>query len=309
MINRLFGTSARLVQSMASQPVTFSQVSKTVRGLLTTMQHTLTVFGLSAVAVLALLYTNPDAAKKVSELLYPDTVAAAPAPAVVATANPAPIHAVALDTAQEHHADVKHLGNTKQQQNVTSWLAKRYRVAGDAANMLVSTAYMTAHEIKLDPLLILAVMAIESGLNPFAESPMGAKGLMQVMAKVHHDKFEEVGGTQAALNPVANIRVGAQILKDYVKRTGSVEGGLKTYVGAADMDDDSGYGAKVLAEYHRLKQVAGGKKVPTTTPAAPAQMVVKAAPADKPAAAPAPATPKAEPAPAAEPNAEALATL
>ncbi|MBD8532254.1 transglycosylase SLT domain-containing protein [Massilia sp. CFBP 13647] len=303
MINRLFGTSARLVHTLASQPVTFAQVSKTARGLLTTMQHTLTVFGLSAVAVLALLYTNPDAAKKVSELLYPETaVANAPVRATVATAAPAPTQDVALDTTQDHRTDVKHLGNTKQQQNVTSWLAKRYRVAGDAANMLVSTAYMTAHEIKLDPLLILAVMAIESGLNPFAESPMGAKGLMQVMAKVHHDKFQQVGGAQAALNPVANIRVGALILKDYVKRTGSVEGGLKTYVGAADMEDDSGYGAKVLAEYKRLKLVAGGKKVPTNTPAAPAQMVVKSAPA-------APAPKAEEPAAPAEAHVEALATL
>ncbi len=302
MSNRFIGTSAKLVLSMASQPVTFSQVTKTVRGLLTTMQHTLTVFGLSAVAVLALLYTNPGAAKKVSELLYPESVAPAPVGAVIATATPAPAQDVALDTTP-HQLEVKHLGNSKQQQHVTSWLAKRYRVAGDAANMLVSTAYMTAHEIKLDPLLILAVMAIESGLNPFAESPMGAKGLMQVMAKVHHDKFQEVGGAQAALNPVANIRVGAQILKDYVKRTGSVEGGLKTYVGAADMASDSGYGAKVLAEYHRLKQVAGGKKVPTTNSAPPSQMVVKTAPA-------APAAPKAEePAAVAEPHTEALATL
>jgi hypothetical protein len=307
MINRLFGMSAKLIQPPASQPVTFSQVSKTVRGLLTTMQHTLTVFGLSAVAVLALLYTNQDVAKKVSELLHPETAAAAAAPApavVVAAATPTPVQDAALDTTP-HQLEVKHLGNTKQQQNVTSWLAKRYRVAGDAANMLVSTAYMTAHEIKLDPLLILAVMAIESGLNPFAESPMGAKGLMQVMAKVHHDKFEKVGGAEAALNPVANIRVGAQILKDYVKRTGSVEGGLKTYVGAADMDHDSGYGAKVLAEYHRLKQVAGGKKVPTTNVTRPAQMVVKSTPA----ATPAPAPQKTEEAVAAEPTSEALATL
>jgi hypothetical protein len=303
MINRLFGTSARLVH-LASQPITFAQVTKTARGLLTTMQHTLTVFGLSAVAVLALLYTNPDAAKKVSQLLHPEAATPAPHGAVGASATPLPAQDAAVVTKQDP-ADLKLLGNSKQQQNVTSWLAKRYRVAGDAANMLVSTAYTTAHEIKLDPLLILAVMAIESGLNPFAESPMGAKGLMQVMAKVHHDKFEEVGGAEAALNPVANIKVGAQILKDYVKRTGSVEGGLKTYVGAADMDDDSGYGAKVLAEYKRLKMVAGGKKVPTTTPPAPAQMVVKAAPAEK--AAPAPAK-AAEPAPA-EPQTDALATL
>lgn len=290
MINRLFGTSARFVQLMASQPVTFSQVSKTARGLLTTMQHTLTVFGLSAVAVLALLYTNPDAAKKVSELLYPESGAPEAAAVTVAAAAPAPaITAPAVIEAAPAPSQAKAPGSSKQQQHVTSWLAKRYRVAGDAANMLVSTAYTTAHEMKLDPLLILAVMAIESGLNPFAESPMGAKGLMQVMAKVHHDKFEQHGGAEAALNPVANIRVGAQILKDYVKRTGSVEGGLKTYVGAADMDSDSGYGAKVIAEYRRLKQVASGKNVPTRTPPsapAPTQMVVNKA---EPAAAPAPA--------------------
>ena len=291
MINRLFGTSARLVQLKASQPVTFSQVSKTVRGLLTTMQHTLTVFGLSAVAVLALLYTNPDAAKKVSELIYPESAAPAAAATVIAAA-PVKAEPVAVEAAPAP-SQAKATASSKQQQNVTSWLAKRYRVAGDAANMLVSTAYTTAHEMKLDPLLILAVMAIESGLNPFAESPMGAKGLMQVMAKVHHDKFEKHGGAEAALNPVANIRVGAQILKDYVKRTGSVEGGLKTYVGAADMDSDQGYGAKVIAEYRRLKQVASGKNVPTRTPPAvpaPAQMVVnKAEPAT-----PAPPAPKVE---------------
>lgn len=286
MINRLFGTSARLVQHMASQPVTFSQVSKTARGLLTTMQHTLTVFGLSAVAVLALLYTNPDAAKKVSELIHPESaapeVATVAAATAVAAAAPVKTEPVALAAAPAP-SPAKTAASSKQQQHVTSWLAKRYRVAGDAANMLVSTAYTTAHEMKLDPLLILAVMAIESGLNPFAESPMGAKGLMQVMAKVHQDKFEQVGGAKAALDPVANIRVGAQILKDYVKRTGSVEGGLKTYVGAADMDSDQGYGAKVIAEWRRLKQVANGKHVPHRTPPAapaPSQMVVnKAEPA------------------------------
>jgi soluble lytic murein transglycosylase-like protein len=121
------------------------------------------------------------------------------------------------------------------------------------------------------------VMAIESGLNPFAESPVGAQGLMQVMSKVHHEKFQHMGGVQAALNPVANIRVGALILKDYVQRGGSVEAGLKTYVGAAAFDSDSGYGSKVLAEYRRLKQVAGGKSVPTSTPAAAAQVGVKSA--------------------------------
>jgi soluble lytic murein transglycosylase-like protein len=290
MINRFISTSARLVQTMARQPVTWSSTIKAARGLLTTAQHTLTIFGLSAVAVLALLYTRPDLARHVSQLLNPQ-----PAPAQAAMAPMHPLAAMVDPrqmeateaSAAEAPAEDKPAASSKQQQFVTHWLSRRYRVAGDAANMLVSTTYQAAHEIKIDPLLVLAVMAIESGLNPFAESPVGAKGLMQVMAKVHHDKFDEVGGAQAALNPVANIRVGAQILKDYVTRYGSVEAGLKTYVGAGALDNDSGYGSKVLAEYHRLKQVAGGKNVPIVTAPPPAPVVAeKAAPAKKPGAEP-----------------------
>jgi hypothetical protein len=278
MFHRFIGSSARLVQLAASQPITWFSVIKTARGVFTTAKHTMTVFGFSVVAMMALLYCRPDMAKRVSDVINPvhkapATVAAAPAQPKAAAA---PVVASSTDDKADHRV-------TRQQKYVTDWLSRRYRVAGDAANMLVSTAYSTAHEIKLDPLLILAVMAIESGLNPFAESPMGAQGLMQVMSKVHSDKFDEVGGKEAALNPVANIRVGAQILKDYVTRTGSVEGGLKTYVGAGAFDDDSGYGNKVLAEYRRLKQVAGGKSVSIyNTPAAPAPAAVlaqKSAPA------------------------------
>jgi len=277
MIHRFIGASARLAQQLASQPITWStSVIKTARGILTTAQHTLTVFGLSAVAMLALLYFRPEFAQRVSSFLNPqqNLAAANPAPAK-ATVHLASAHA---DAAVEVAADEKTARPTRQQKYVTDWLSRRYRVAGDAANMLVSTAYSTAHEIKLDPLLILAVMAIESGLNPFAESPVGAQGLMQVMSKVHSDKFQHMGGAQAALNPVANIRVGALILKDYVKRTGSVEGGLKSYVGAGDAETDSGYGSKVLAEFKRLKQVAAGKNVPITTPPSAPVLVQKSSP-------------------------------
>ncbi|MBB5369348.1 MULTISPECIES: lytic transglycosylase domain-containing protein [unclassified Janthinobacterium] len=239
------------------------------RGVLATAQHTLTVFGISALALIALLMFRPDLGKQLTHSLFPLPMAEAQAveaphlsalmeaPASVQTAaNEAPL-------SKEEKAL---LGTQRQQQWVTTWLSKRYRVANDATNMLVSTAYLTAREIKLDPLLILAVMAIESGLNPFAESPVGAQGLMQVMSKIHHEKFQDMGGVQAALNPVANIRVGSLILKDYVTRGGSVEAGLKTYVGAAGFATDSGYGSRVLAEYRRLKQVSAGQRVPTNGP-------------------------------------------
>ncbi|MES2320031.1 MAG: lytic transglycosylase domain-containing protein [Pseudomonadota bacterium] len=243
---------------------------------------------------MAVLYTRPDAATQLSQFL-------APAPALVAQANVPDVAAMVAPLAQPAEApaapltaeEKAQLGNKKQQQFVTTWLAKRYRVANDATNMLVTTAYTTARDIKLDPLLILAVMAIESGLNPFAESPVGAQGLMQVMSKIHHARFAPLGGQKAAFHPAANIRVGSEILKEYVKRGGSVEAGLKTYVGAAAFETDQGYGSRVLAEYKRLKLVATGKQVPTTTtPSAPVPAAIVA---DKPVA------PKAEPAPAAAP--------
>jgi soluble lytic murein transglycosylase-like protein len=286
MIHRFIGTSARLVQQVASQPVTWSSVTKAARGVLVTARNTLTVFGLSAVAMLALLYQRPDFAQRVSAMLSPQQ----PHQAVLAAAQPGmQLNLAGPDAVEIANSEDKAGGrSTRQQKYVTDWLSRRYRVAGDAANMLVSTAYNTAHEMKLDPLMILAVMAIESGLNPFAESPMGAQGLMQVMSKVHSDKFEDMGGKQAALNPVANIRVGAQILKDYVTRTGSVEAGLKSYVGAGNMTDDGGYGGKVLAEYRRLKQVSAGKNVPIFTPAAPAPAPPPASAVAQKQAAPAP---------------------
>jgi soluble lytic murein transglycosylase-like protein len=301
MIHRFNGATAKRAQTLASQPATWSSVAKTVRGLLTTMQHTLTVFGLSAVAILVLLYARPDLARQVSQFLSPEPEAQVQAPALSALmeAPAAPAPAVEAAPAPLTAEEKAMLGNKKQQQFVTSWLSKRYRVAGDAANMLVSTAYLTASEIKLDPLLILAVMAIESGFNPFAESPVGAQGLMQVMSKVHHEKFQEMGGVQAALNPVANIRVGALILKDYVNRGGSVEAGLKTYVGAAGFESDSGYGNRVLAEYNRLKQVAIGKHVPTITPPAPATVVAEKAASE----------PKTDSAATAQPHHDSLAGL
>jgi len=231
--------------------------------------HRLALLGVSSIALVALFYARPDLGNANASQAPAPVVAAstAAAPVQLATAAPAPLAPVLSK------AELVQAANHRQQQAVTTWLSKRYRVAGDAANMLVSTAYVTAKDIKLDPLLILAVMAIESGLNPFAESPVGAKGLMQVMAHIHHAKFQAMGGPQTALNPVANIRVGSQILKDYVTRGGSVEAGLKSYVGAAAFDTDSGYGSRVLAEYRKLKMVAGGQKVPTFNK--PVQVVAK----------------------------------
>jgi hypothetical protein len=123
--------------------------------------------------------------------------------------------------------------------------------------------------VKLDPTLILAIMAIESGFNPFAQSPVGAQGLMQVMTRVHTEKYEDFGGQLAAFDPLANLRVGVKVLQECIARAGSLEGGLKFYVGAANLESDGGYTAKVLAEHQRLLRVAQGLPTAANHPVEP----------------------------------------
>lgn len=161
----------------------------------------------------------------------------------------------------------KNLASEQQEQGrVAKWLSRRYRVAHDATTMFVSSAYTISKDLQLDPLLILSVVAIESRFNPFAESPMGAQGLMQVMSKVHRDKFESLGGLHTALNPIANMRVGSMILKEYIHRQGSIESGLRMYVGASAASTEGGYGMKVLSEYAHLKAVSAGRHVSVYAP-------------------------------------------
>ena len=154
----------------------------------------------------------------------------------------------------------------KQQAAVAFWLSKKYKVAPEPLSALVAEAYVLGAKAKLDPTLILAIMAIESGFNPFAQSPVGAQGLMQVMTKIHSDKYEDFGGKLAAFDPITNLRVGVKVLQGCIAQAGSIEGGLKYYVGAANLADDGGYANKVVAEYARLYQVAYGKAAPQRKP-------------------------------------------
>ena len=165
----------------------------------------------------------------------------------------------------------------KQQALLAFWLARKYGVAPEPLGVLVSHAFEIGAKAKLEPTLILAIMAIESGFNPFAQSPVGAQGLMQVMTKVHTEKYENFGGKLAAFDPVTNLRVGVKVLQECIAKAGSIEGGLKFYVGAGNLPDDGGYANKVMAEYSRLQVVIGGKPVLPVVRTLP----VKLAPADR----------------------------
>jgi len=76
----------------------------------------------------------------------------------------------------------------------------------------------SAKEFSVDPALLKAIMAAESGFNPTAVSPKGAIGLMQIMPEtaerygVQGDRRKTI--QQKLTDPRINIRLAARYLRD-----------------------------------------------------------------------------------------------
>ncbi len=256
------------------------------RASLRLMHNSLSLVGLLSVGVVGVVVSQPEYAHAVGHWILPggrpEAVAVDTPP--VATVDPLagaiehpggeagrmlglvvpsdPVAVVDASIAPDRvsHAAATpspHLVLNREQREAASYLSKKYHVNVDAIAMLVNAAYVTGKDLSLDPLLLLSVMGVESGFNPFAESTAGASGLMQLMSKVHRDKLDDFGGPNIALNPVVNLRVGAVVLKDCIRRGGSLADGLRLYVGAG-LGADSGYGLRVLQEKDRLAQAVHG---------------------------------------------------
>ena len=233
------------------------------QGLLEVSHNTLALLGLMAVGAVVFIGSRPDLRHDIEARTLDWLQARQEArtdPAELLAAQLAQPDAVARATA----ANPKEL--TRQQAAVAHWISRRYRVAPEPISRLVKEAWMVGDRVGLDPTLILAIMAVESSFNPFAQSAVGAQGLMQVMTHIHDDKYEAFGGNFAAFDPVTNLRVGAQVLKECIARAGGVEAGLRSYVGAANLPDDGGYASKVLAEQANMRSVAAGKIIAINVP-------------------------------------------
>ncbi len=229
------------------------------RGLLEVGHNSLALVGLAAVAVLVFALGRADirgqlevvalewlqTRQEAREATSDDLIAAVAEPSAVARATA---------------TDLKQL--TRQQATLASWIARRYKVAPEPIAALVQEAWAMGTRAGLDPTLILAIMAVESSFNPFAQSAVGAQGLMQVLTRVHDDKYQAFGGNHAAFDPISNLRVGVQVLKECISRAGNLQEGLKFYVGAALIEGDGGYVGRVISEQTHMRGVADGRSVP-----------------------------------------------
>ena len=120
----------------------------------------------------------------------------------------------------------------------------------EEARRIAEAAYDGAHAFELDPWLVLAVIAVESGFDRFALSTAGARGLMQVMPFWK----ARIGRADDNLMDVAtNVRYGCAILRHYLDRHGSLTKALAAYNGSKG---SVRYPWRVFAVMRKLKNGA-----------------------------------------------------
>jgi hypothetical protein len=212
-----------------------------------TVKNSLAMVGFASIITFAAMQANPQLASGLIQTVFPEA-------SVIIEAE------TDVESVESVLGDVSYTSvDDKSEARMADYLSTRFRVSRDAMMDMVKYAGLAAQKHKLDPALVLAVAAVESGFNPYAASPMGAKGLMQVMSGIHRQKFEVYSDIRnAATNPQVNLMVGAEILRDCINRGGGVNGGLKLYLGVGT-GDDNGYVGRVVSEAARIRAAAKGR--------------------------------------------------
>ncbi len=127
----------------------------------------------------------------------------------------------------------------------------------------------TARRFGLDPLTVLAVIRVESGFNPFAVSPAGSIGLMQLQVDTARDVASGLGvewsEDERLFEPELNVLLGTCYLRQMIDRFGGLDLALAAFhagpnriaarnlkLGPASVD----YTARVWNEIFELHETA-----------------------------------------------------
>lgn len=166
-----------------------------------------------------------------------------PTAMVVAATEPPAAQDVISEAVQQNTSVDECLYRARYPEKVTDWCA------------LIES---TSASYGLDPLLIAAVMLVESGGQPEVISHSGAVGLMQVMPRdgvastfqcINGPCFASRPATAELLDPSFNVDFGVRMLSGLINKTGSVRDALKSY---GPYDVGYGYADKVIAIYNGL---------------------------------------------------------
>ncbi|HEY3306586.1 MAG TPA: lytic transglycosylase domain-containing protein [Candidatus Binatia bacterium] len=103
-----------------------------------------------------------------------------------------------------------------------------------SASAVAETIWRESEKHALDPMLVLAIIKVESEFRPAAISSYGARGLMQLLPVVAHSLVEDADvdlweGERSLHDPVTNIKLGAFYLGRLKKKFGDLKVALTAY--------------------------------------------------------------------------------
>ncbi|QBQ98808.1 transglycosylase SLT domain-containing protein [Paraburkholderia pallida] len=135
-------------------------------------------------------------------------------------------------------------------EEIATVVSARFHIGLHGALEIGHAVLIAARRYAISPLLLLAVIAVESGFDRFAVSVAGAEGLMQVLPSQHRDRVLD---TSDLTDARTNVRIGSAILRDYIRASGgNLEAALNRYSGGA-----KGYAQRVADRLRMMKAEFG----------------------------------------------------
>jgi soluble lytic murein transglycosylase-like protein len=213
-------------------------------GFVEITRHGMAALGLAVIAVLIAFIARPDMRTAANEYLL-GWIQSHQGDGPAAAAEPGAGRSTAVTTR----------ALTPEQLSVTHWLSRKYRVSAEPLAALVTEAWTVSENSQVPPTLILAVIAVESNFNPFAQRSESNRGLMQVDSLSQQDTLSRFGGPLSVFDPLTNLRVGSRVLQGFIQETGSIENGVRAYAQTSPQAADASYTERVLAEYKLLERL------------------------------------------------------
>ena len=136
------------------------------------------------------------------------------------------------------------------EERTADYIRKKYNLTPKLAHSIANSVYSNAEELKLDPMILLGLIHVESTFRPNEVSSSGAMGLMQIIPSWHVKLILEAKNTFGLstnlFTPEVNIWVGARIKKQYLNQYGgNLSRALLQYNGSLK-DPEKTYYHKVL---------------------------------------------------------------
>jgi soluble lytic murein transglycosylase-like protein len=129
--------------------------------------------------------------------------------------------------------------------DITAVLRAQFRVAPTESLKIARAVLIEADRHAVSPVLLLAVMAVESGFDRNAVSVAGARGLMQILPAAHP---QLIATATDLSDPAINVRIGSTILRRYLDESGGdLDTALLRYSGGG-----RGYARRVALSMQRF---------------------------------------------------------